>query len=49
MVYGYKVIELTNHSKQIEDTLNDFGKCGYKLINFLEIEGNVQLILEVKE
>ena len=49
MVYGYKVIDLPNRSKQIERALNDFGTCGYKLVNFLKIEDNVQLILEVKE
>lgn len=49
MIYKYKVIELTNHSQELENILNDFGKNGYKLINFLEIEGNLQIILETME
>ena len=49
MTYKYKVIELTNHSHEIEKVLNEFGEYGYRLVNFLEIEGHVQIILEVKE
>ena len=49
MTYGYKVIELINHSHKIENVLNEFGECGYKLVNFLEIEDHVQIILEVME
>ena len=49
MIYKYKVIEITNHSKELEDVLNDFGRLGYRLANFLEIDGHLQLTLELKK
>lgn len=48
MMYQYKVIELTNHSKELEVALNEFGRRGYRLANFLEIDGHLQLTLEME-
>ena len=47
-MYQYKVIELTNHSKELEEALNKFGRLGYRLANFLEVDGHLQLTLEMK-
>jgi len=46
MQYEFKVIELTNRSKDLEKALNQFGKLGFRLANFLLIEEHLQLVLE---
>lgn len=48
MMYQYKVIELTNHNKELEETLNKFARKGYRLANSFEVDGHLQLILEME-
>ena len=48
MMYQYKVIQLTNHSKELEEALNKFARKGYRLANFFEVDGHLQLIFEME-
>ena len=46
MEYKYKVLELANKSKELEDALNECGRRHYKLSNIYIEDGFAQVIVE---
>lgn len=44
--YEFVVFELTNRSKDVEDSLNCWGNKGYSLKNFYVDDPHVQIIME---